>query len=195
MHVTAASFKFKYTGGTFLVVLLAALGVAALFFGRHAADTRSLTVLAENAARERVDPELTARARSIAAHAADSVAGAVRAGDTSAIQRRLQPFTDDSTVAALTLTSSSGRILFTFLRSNAVAPGALSTTASTPVRTLAENIPGAVTPETLATLTVVLEQAAPVPSVGLDTRLLAANTERSRLTDWLALGLAAAASL
>src|SRR5215469_4648555 len=136
MHVTAASFKFKYTGGTFLVVLLAALGVAALFFGRHAADTRSLTVLAENAARERIDPELAARARSIAAHAADSVAGAVRAADTSGIQRRLQPFTDDGTVAALTLTSGSGQILFSWLRGNAVAAGALTASASAPVRTL-----------------------------------------------------------
>jgi diguanylate cyclase (GGDEF)-like protein/PAS domain S-box-containing protein len=193
--VTAASFKFKYTGGTFLVVLLAALGVAALFLVRHAADTRSLGALAENAARERIDPELAARARSIAAHAADSVAGAVRASDTSGIQRRLQPFTDDRTVAALTLTSSSGQTLFSWKRGGAVAPGALSTTASAAVRTLAENIPGAVTPETLATLTVVLEQAAPVPTVGLDTRLQAATRERTRLTGWLALALGAVAAL
>src|SRR5262249_57639165 len=104
--------KLKCGGGRFLRVLLAGLGVAALFLMRHDADTRSLSVLAENAARERIDPELAARANSIAAHAADSVAGAVRARDTSGIQRRLQPFTDDGTVAALTLTSGSGETLF-----------------------------------------------------------------------------------
>jgi hypothetical protein len=193
--VTAASFKFKYTGATFLVVLLVAVGVAALFLMRHAADTRSLGVLAENSARERLDPELAARARSVAAHAADSVAGAVRAGDTSGIQRRLQPFTDDGTVAALTLTSSSGQTLFSWQRGSVAASGALATTATAPVRTFAENIPGAVTPETLATLTVVLEQVAPVPSVGLDTRLHAATTERTRLTWWLALGLGVGGAL
>ncbi|HKD54198.1 MAG TPA: EAL domain-containing protein [Steroidobacteraceae bacterium] len=193
--MTAASFKFKYAGGTFFLVLLAAVGIAALFLMRHAGDTRSLSAMAENAARERIDPELAARARSIASHAADSVAGAVRARDSSGIQRRLQPFTDDTTVTDLTLTAGSGQTLFSWRRGTAAAPGALSATASAPVRTLAENIPGAVTPETLATLSVVLEQAAPVPSVGLDTRLQAATTGRTRLTWWLALGLAGGAAL
>src|SRR2546430_4773390 len=40
---------------------------------RHQADTRTLSALAERAARERVDPELQARAQSIAAHAADAI--------------------------------------------------------------------------------------------------------------------------
>jgi len=114
--VTAATFKFKYAGAAFLVVLLAAAAVAALFLVRHAADTRSLGALAEHAARERVDPELQARAQSVAEHAADSVAGAVRAGDTSGMVRRLQPFMDDPTVTALTVTSRSGATLFQWQR-------------------------------------------------------------------------------
>ena len=87
--MTASSFKLKYAGATFIVVLLAAATVALLLFARHAADTRSLATLAERAARERVDPELQARARSVAAHAADSIAGAVRASDVSGLTRRL----------------------------------------------------------------------------------------------------------
>jgi diguanylate cyclase (GGDEF)-like protein/PAS domain S-box-containing protein len=193
--VTAVSFKFKYAGATFLVVLLAAAAVAALLLMRHAADTRSFSALAERAARERVDPELQARGRSIAAHAADSVAGAVRAGDTNGVARRLQPFMDDATVAAVTLTSPTGRSLFEWHRGTATAPGTLTTQASAPVRTLVENIPGAVTPETLATLTVVLEEAAPAVSDGLAGRTDAVTARRTRLSGWLALALAGLGAL
>jgi diguanylate cyclase (GGDEF)-like protein/PAS domain S-box-containing protein len=193
--VTAASFKFKYAGATFLVVLVAAVAVAALFLLRHSADTRSLSTIAEHAARERIDPELAARARSIAAHAADSIAGAVRTGDAGGVVRRLQPFIDDDTVAGLTVTSRSGQTLFEWHRGTAVTPGALSTEASAPVRTLVENIPGAVTPETLANVTVALVQAAPVPSVGLAGRMEAATAKRARFTWWLALALAGAGAL
>jgi diguanylate cyclase (GGDEF)-like protein/PAS domain S-box-containing protein len=193
--VTAASFKLKYAGASFLVVLLVAAAIAALFLARHAADTRSLGALAEHDARERIDPELAARARSIAAHAADSIAGAVRAGDSSGVVRRLQPFIDDATVSSITVTARSGETLFEWHRGSAATPGALSTRAEAPVRTFVENIPGAVTPETLATLTIGLEQAAPVSAVTLAGRLQAANAERTRLTGWLALAVAAAGAL
>ncbi|HET9330856.1 MAG TPA: EAL domain-containing protein [Steroidobacteraceae bacterium] len=193
--MTAATFKFKYAGAAFLVVLLAAAAIVSLLLVRDAADTRSLSALAENAARERVDPELQARARSVAAHAADSIAGAVRSGDTAGTARRLQPFMDDATVAGLTVTDLAGRTLFSWQRGAPLTPGTLSASASAPVRTLVENIPGAVTPETLATLSVALVQAAPVPQASLTGRLHAATAARTRLTLWLAFALAAAGAL
>jgi diguanylate cyclase (GGDEF)-like protein/PAS domain S-box-containing protein len=193
--VTAATFKLKYAGAAFVVVLLAAAAVAALFLLRHGDDTRSMGALAEHAARERVDPELQARAQSVAAHAADSVAGALRARDTGGVARRLQPFVDDPTVAALTVTDRSGATLFAWQRGGAAAAGALSARAAAPVRTLVENIPGTVTPETLATLTVSLGQAAPVPQASLTGRLEAANASRTWLTWWLSLALAGGAGL
>ncbi|HEY4750019.1 MAG TPA: EAL domain-containing protein [Steroidobacteraceae bacterium] len=193
--MTASSFKLKYAGATFIVVLLAAATVALLLFARHAADTRSLATLAERAARERVDPELQARARSVAAHAADSIAGAVRANDVSGLTRRLQPFIDDDTVAAISVTSRTGQSLFSWHTGTAAAPGALTTQARAPVRSLVENIPGAVTPETLANLTVVLRQAAAVPGVGIAGRLDADTLVRTRFTWWLALVAAAAGAL
>jgi hypothetical protein len=169
--VTAADFRLKYAIASFLVVLLAATAVAALFMVRHAADARSLTALAEHAARERLGPELEARARSIAAHDADAVADAVRAGDADGIARRLQPFTDDATLAAITITGSGGRTLYSWHREDAAVPGSLTTQASAKITTLAENIPGAATPATLGTLTVALDQAAPVPGVSLKARV------------------------
>src|SRR5262249_60077786 len=138
-----------------------------MFMVRQAADARALTALAEHAAHERLDPELEARARSIAAHGADAIAGALRTGDTDGIARRLQPFTDDATLAAITVTEQSGRTLYGWHRETASARGSLTTQASAKIKTLAENIPGAATPETLGTLTVALEQAPPVPDASL----------------------------
>ena len=88
--MTAANFKFRYAGSAFMVVLVIATAIAALFLYRHEGDTRNLGTLAERVARERFDPELQARAQSVGAHAADSIAGAVRARDTSGLARRLQ---------------------------------------------------------------------------------------------------------
>jgi len=193
--VTAATFKFKYAGAAFAVVVLAAAAVASVLLVRHQADTRTLSVLAERATLERVDPELQARAQSIAAHAADSIAGAVRAGDGSGVARRLQPFIDDPTLAAISVTTRSGKRIFNWRRSAGATAGALSSQVVAPVRTFVENIPGAATPETLATLTVVLEQAAPVSAVSLSGRLDAASAARWRLTWLLGFALTAAGGL
>jgi diguanylate cyclase (GGDEF)-like protein/PAS domain S-box-containing protein len=194
-HVTAASFKLKYAAGIFLVVLLAVIAVAVLFLLRHAADTRALGDIAEHASQERINPELEARARSIAAHAADSVAEAVRTGDPASLARRLQPFMDDPTVSGMTVRARSGPTLFSWQRGSPPPAGALTTQAVAPVRAFIESIPGAPTPETLADLTVQLDEAAPVPRVGLPGRLQAASAERERLTWWLALALAASAAV
>jgi diguanylate cyclase (GGDEF)-like protein/PAS domain S-box-containing protein len=193
--VTAASFKLRYAGAAFVVVLLAAAAVSTVLLLRNRADTLTLSALAGQSERERVDPELRGRAQSIAAHAADSVAGAVRAGDLSGIARRLQPFMDDPTVAALGVTALSGKVLFAWQRASGAKAGALSIETSIPVRTLIETIPGAVTPETLATLTLDLEQAAPVSAVTLRGRLEAANAARTRLSWVLTLTLAALGGL
>jgi diguanylate cyclase (GGDEF)-like protein/PAS domain S-box-containing protein len=192
--MNAVSFKFKYAGAAFLVVLLAATAIAGLFLARHAAETRSLSTLAETAAREGIDPELAARGHSIAAYAADSIAGAVRAGDASGMVRRLQPFMDDATVASITVTSRSGQVLFSWQRPTTAAHGTLSTRADAAVRTFAENIPGAVTPATLATLTLTLDQTAP-PGAALSGRFRAATAQRTRVTSALALALAAVGAL
>jgi len=193
--VTAATFKFKYSGAAFLVVVLAAAAVATVLLVRHQADTRTLSALAERAARERVDPELQARAQSIAAHAADAIAGAVRAGDGGGVLRRLQPFIEDHTVAAVSVSTRSGKRIFNWRRSGGATPGALTVQVVAPVRTFVERIPGAVTPETLATLTVVLEQAAPVSEVSLGGWLEAAGTARWRLAWLLGFALTAAGGL
>jgi diguanylate cyclase (GGDEF)-like protein/PAS domain S-box-containing protein len=188
--VTASSFKLRYAGAAFLVVLCAAAAIAALFILRQQDDVRSLSEVADRAARERFDPELAARAQSVAAHAADAVGVMVREGDDAGLARRLQPFIDDPTVAAVSVTDSAGRHLYAWHRAGA-SNGALSAEATVPVKALIESIPGAATPQTLASLSVTLEQAAPVSAVSLMRRMGAALGERENTTRWLALALAA----
>jgi len=188
--VTTANFKFRYAGGAFLVVVLAAAAVSGVLALRHAADTRTLSLLAERTTRERLDPELQARAQSIAAHAADSIIGALRAADVNGMARRLQPFLDDATLSEISVTGSSGRRLFAWQRSAAPAPGALSAEVTAPVRAVIDGIP-----QTLGTVTVSLEQAAPVSAVSLAGRLQAESAGRTRLTWLLMVALAGSAAL
>ncbi|TLZ51116.1 MAG: EAL domain-containing protein [Gammaproteobacteria bacterium] len=188
--MTTANFKFRYAGGAFLVVVLAATAVSGVLALRHAADTRTLSLLAERTTRERLDPELQARAQSIAAHAADSIIGALRATDVNGMARRLQPFLDDATLSEISVTGSSGRRLFAWQRSAAPAPGALSAEVTAPVRAVIDGIP-----QTLGTVTVSLEQAAPVSAVSLAGRLQAESAGRTRLTWLLMVALAGSAAL
>ena len=188
--MTTANFKFRYAGGAFLVVVLAAAAVSGVLALRHAADTRTLSALAERTTRERLDPELQARAQSIAAHAADSIIGALRAADVNGMARRLQPFLDDATLSEISVTGSSGRRLFAWQRSAAPAPGALSAEVTAPVRAVIDGIP-----QTLGTVTVSLEQAAPVSAVSLAGRLQAESAGRTRLTWLLMVALAGSAAL
>jgi len=171
-------------------VVLAAAAVSGVLALRHAADTRTLSLLAERTTRERLDPELQARAQSIAAHAADSIIGALRATDVNGMARRLQPFLDDATLSEISVTGSSGRRLFAWQRSAAPAPGALSAEVTAPVRAVIDGIP-----QTLGTVTVSLEQAAPVSAVSLAGRLQAESAGRTRLTWLLMVALAGSAAL
>jgi len=189
-HVTTANFKYRYAGGAFLVVVLAAAAVSGVLALRHAADTRTLSALAERTTRERLDPELQARAQSIAAHAADSIIGALRAADVNGVARRLQPFLDDATLSEISVTGSSGRRLFAWQRSAGPAPGALSAEVTAPVRAVIDGIP-----QTLGTVTVSLEQAAPVSGVSLAGRLQVESAGRTRLTWLLMVALAGSAAL
>ena len=179
--MTAVSLKFKYASAAFVAVLLAMAAVTVLLVWQHDSDTRHLGAMAEDTAREGVDVELRARASSTAAHAADSITNPIRTRDTVTVARRLLPFIEDPTVAAITVMDSTGTVVYTWHRSVQPQKGVLQAEATEPVRTLVENIPGAATPETFGTVKVLLEQAAPVPETSLTGRLIAASASQSHL--------------
>ena len=188
--MTAASFKLRYAGAAFLTALLSAAAVAALLMLRYQAEAAALSGLATATERQRVGAELQARAQSIAAHAAESVAGAVHAGDSAGIARRLQPFLEDPTVDSLAVENRQGGALYSFERRTPPGPGAQSALVTVPVRLTTESFPGATTSGTLATLTLTLEPAAPAAAVPLGGQLAALAAAHSSLTWWLALLLA-----
>lgn len=192
-QVTAVRFKLRYALAAFATVLFAAAAVGALVLLRQQAAERQLGALAEQATQASAQSELEQRARTLAAHAGDSIAGAVRAGDASGMARRLQPFLDDGSVRALAVTSSAGRELFHWQRAGAAPSHPLRAHVAVPVRIYLESIPGAATPSTLATLTLDLEQPAPLAAVG--GRLQAHAVQSSGITALLGLLLAALVAL
>src|ERR1700734_541992 len=173
--MTAVSLKLKYATAPFVAVLLAMAAVTVLLSWQHDSDTRHLGALAEDTARQSLDVELHARASSTAAHAADSILSAVRTRDTVTVARRLLPFIEDPTVAAITVMDSTGSVVYTWHRSVQAPKGVQQVEATEPVRTLVENIPGAATPEPFGTVQVLLEQSAPTADTSLTGRLLAAG--------------------
>jgi diguanylate cyclase (GGDEF)-like protein/PAS domain S-box-containing protein len=179
--MAAVSLKFKYAIAAFVAVLVAMTAVTVLLVWQHDTDTRHLGAMAEDTAREGVDVELRARANRTAAHAADSITGPIRTRDTVSVARRLLPFIEDPTVAAITVMDSTGTLVYTYHRSVQPQKSVLQAEATAPVRTLVENIPGAATPETFGTVKVLLEQAAPVPETSLTGRLIAASALQSHL--------------
>ena len=197
--MTAVSFRLRYAGAAFVLALLAVAAVAALLAWRQHSEARALSAVAGQAARESIRPELAARAQSVASHAAENIAGAVRAGDRDGIASRLEAFTRDDTVEALSVDSRLGGTLYSFERTPAAPAGAQIAAVDVPVQLVAETFPGAATPERLATLHLKLSQAAPVavlpPGAGL-----AAGGGDAALTWWLVAllataGAAAAAAL
>ena len=189
--MTAISLKLKYASAAFAAVLLSMAAVTVLLAWRHDADSRGLGAMAESTARERVALELRARAGRTASHAADSIAGALRVQDSATVARRLQPFMDDQTVAAISVTDRAGATVFHWSRPpQSSAAGVLREEASSPVREMVENIPGAATPETFGETRVVLEQATPASQVSLAGRLAAAGTRQFRAALLLAASLA-----
>src|ERR1700722_7482570 len=187
--MTAVGLKLKDATAAFVAVLLAMAAVTVLLVWQHDSDTRHLGAMAEDTARESLDVELRARASSTAAHAADSITNSIRTRDTVTVARRLLPFIEDPTVAAITVMDSTGSVIYPWHRSVQPQKGVLQAEATEPVRTLVENIPGAATPETFGTVRVLLEQSAPMVNATLTGRLLAASASQSRGTLLTAAGL------
>ena len=94
-----------------MAVLVAVTAVTALLVWQYGSGTRHLGAMAEDTLRQRVDLELRARAASTASHAADSITNAIRTHDTVTVARRLLPFIEDSTVAAITVMDTAGSVV------------------------------------------------------------------------------------
>jgi diguanylate cyclase (GGDEF)-like protein/PAS domain S-box-containing protein len=192
--VTAVSLKLKYAGAAFLVVVFAVAVITAVLTWQHDVGARLVGEVAENTARDRVAVELRARVAATASHAAEAVAGAVRARDIAALSQRLQPFADDETVSAITVKDTQGDALYRWRRP-ALHPGALQFEATEPVREMVESIPGAATPKTFGQLSITIEQVSATAATNLPGRMAAADAGQMRLALIMAGGLAALAGL
>jgi diguanylate cyclase (GGDEF)-like protein/PAS domain S-box-containing protein len=157
--VNTVSLKFKYAGAAFLAAMLGTLVVIGLLAWQHRSVEQRMVGLAQGMTRDRVALELQARANTTARHAAEAAAGAVGFTDSEVLQPRMQPFTDDPTLAALTVRNANGDVMFEWRREVAPAPGSLQMQAIEPIRTMVESIPGAATPRTLGEVRIVMTPA------------------------------------
>jgi diguanylate cyclase (GGDEF)-like protein/PAS domain S-box-containing protein len=163
--VNTVSLKFKYAGAAFLAAMLGTLVVLALLAWQHRSDEQRLVGLAQGMTRDRVALELQARANAAARHAAEAAAGAVGSSQSEVLGPRMQTFTDDPTLAVLTVRNTDGEVLFEWRREVPPAQGSLQMQAIEPIRTMVESIPGAATPKTLGEIRVVMTPAS-APSGG-----------------------------
>jgi len=144
----------------FLVVVLAAAAVGTVLLVRDQADTRTLSALASGA-RERVDPAAGPRAEHRRATRRIQSPERARRGQQRC-GAQAPAFIDDATVAAITCRPAreSG---FSTGGAALARPWRAQRRGHRSGAHLRRAHPGAATPETLASLTVVLEQARPCP--------------------------------
>jgi diguanylate cyclase (GGDEF)-like protein/PAS domain S-box-containing protein len=187
--VNTVSLKLKYAAAAFLAVTLGTLIVIGLLAWQHRADEQRLAGLAQGVTRDRVALELQARANAIARHVAESAASAVREPAGDALERRLQPFTDDATLSALTVRNAAGDVLYQWRRGGVTRADSLQIQGVEPIRTMVENIPGAVTPQTLGEVRVVLTQTAALNGAGVMERMTSTGREELQKALLIAAGL------
>jgi diguanylate cyclase (GGDEF)-like protein/PAS domain S-box-containing protein len=165
----------KYAAAAFLAVMFGTLVVLALLAWQHRADEGRLAGLAQGVTRDRVALELQARASAVARHVADSAGEAMRPSESEGLERRMQPFTDDPTLASLTVRNGAGDVLYQWHREQAPASDSLQIQGIQPIRAMVESIPGAATPKTMGEARVVLTQSASVSRAGLRERMKSAG--------------------
>jgi diguanylate cyclase (GGDEF)-like protein/PAS domain S-box-containing protein len=194
-YVNTVSLKLKYAAAAFLAVTSGTLVVLALLAWQHRADEGRLATLAQGVTRDRVALELQARANAVAKHAADAAAEAMRPSESAGLERRMQPFTDDRTLASLTVRNNAGDVLYQWHREQTPSSESLQIQGIQPIRTMVESIPGVTTPKTMGEARVVLTQTAPVSRASLRERMKSAGRGDLQMALLIAGGLGLLGSL
>src|SRR5688572_1353576 len=146
--MSGISLKTKYAGAAFGAVLAATLVVIALLAWQHRLDVHRIGTLATESAREQVEIELQARAETVAARLADAAAPVLRSGNVATLERRMQSFQSDETLARITLRNADGATVYRWAR-DALPRSQARVRGTQPIRTLIENAPGIAVPRTI----------------------------------------------
>ena len=193
--MNTVSLKLKYAGAAFLAVMLGTAVVIALLAWQHRAEEQRLVSLAQGVTRDRVALELQARANATARHVAEAAAIVLASEDPEALGPRMQRFTDDPTLSALSVRNAQGEVLYQWRRGEPQPAGSLEMQGVEPIRTLVESIPGAATPKTVGDIRVVLAQASATNGGGFVDRLVGTGSGDLRLALLIAAGLGLAGAM
>jgi len=134
--VSAISLKLKFATAALLAAAIAVVAFGGVLLWEHVSVTDNLAVVAADAARQRVRPEVEARAAAAATQAAAVLSGAIAERDAGAIRAAMQPFTRDA--VHLVVKDNDGVPLYEWDAPRAAAASAAAT-ATAPVMHEAED--------------------------------------------------------
>src|SRR3954449_4019123 len=109
-ELNIVSLKFKYAGATFAAVLMGTLLVMALLAWQQRTGTHKVAELAAGYTAGQVDVEVQSRANATARHVAEAAAPLMGRNDGEALTRRMQGFSEDTTLSALIVRNAAGDV-------------------------------------------------------------------------------------
>jgi diguanylate cyclase (GGDEF)-like protein/PAS domain S-box-containing protein len=146
--VTIVSFKSKYIAVAVIAAVVVALAVGSVMVYENRVQHSALLNTATADSRNRVLGELTLRSNDLARHISERVADAMLRGDRDGIAAQLGTFKSDNTLLGVVLRDVSGHPIYAWHRPNE-ASGAITRSATVPVRAIVETMPGIETPQTI----------------------------------------------
>jgi len=175
--VNRLSLKLKYVAIAIAAVVAASLLLGGLLLWHARAESQLLSSIATTEYRGAIGEELQARAASIAAHAAESAAPALLAGDRNALAARLSRIGDDAAIIGIEVLDAQGQPAYSLERPPATGTPVITRSATQPIRAQVPGFPGTTAPRTLGTVRVALatqdtspaEVAAPLAAAGRAT--------------------------
>jgi diguanylate cyclase (GGDEF)-like protein/PAS domain S-box-containing protein len=146
--VSIVSFKAKYIAVAVGAAIAVALAVGSVMVYANRSQHAALLVTASDDTRARVLGELTLRAGEVARHVSDRVSDAVLRDDPQLLNAAIESFKRDDTVLGVVLRDTAGHEIYSWRR-QVNLDGAITRSASAPLRANVQTAPGIMAPQTV----------------------------------------------
>jgi len=147
-YVSIVSFKAKYIAVAVGAAIAVALAVGSVMVYSNRSQHAALLETASDDTRARVLGELTLRAGEVARHVSDRVSDAVLRDDPQLLNAAIESFKRDETVLGVVLRDTAGHEIYSWRRQVDV-DGAITRSASAPLRANVQTAPGIMAPQTV----------------------------------------------
>jgi len=145
-YVSIVTFKSKYIAVAVAAAIAVSLAVGSVMVYENRSQHAALLETASDDTRARVLGELTLRAGEVARHVSDRVSDAVLRDDPQLLNAAIESFKRDETVLGVVLRDTAGHEIYSWRRQVDV-DGAITRSASAPLRANVQTVPGIVAVE------------------------------------------------